>query len=264
MKCKLIILSTIVLIPLFALAEITIAQLKHARAEYESALQKYETTLSEQNLVISQLEEQKAVFSEQLEINNTKYAELKPKSLKAKKLAKQISKIEEQIAILSTQIDLAKNEISTCNRYVVDVKTSYENLQKQYDDEQLALHEYLEQIDQRIKSITAQETSDNTLDISEEKNNSIITSTNEVDEEDNDFLGKFASILFIGIIVIIMFRRRFRCPHCGHWFCMESQGDVHVWEHDTRGSITRRGFRKRRICRRCGGSSSIIEWNTTK
>lgn len=89
-------------------------------------------------------------------------------------------------------------------------------------------------------------------------------------KEDSDTEGEIGAgmivlywVLIIGFAmwsVIHSFRKKHHCPECGKWFTMEFDGDTHVWDHDSRGKITRRGFRKKYVCTNCGHETKFIAW----
>lgn len=76
----------------------------------------------------------------------------------------------------------------------------------------------------------------------------------------------FKLLLILGLFILgiilgwLDFKKKHHCPNCGKWFTMESEGDTRVWDHDSRGNITKRGARKRYRCSSCGHETRFIEW----
>ena len=235
-------------------ANITLEELEIARDNYQQALKSNQTIKSEHSDAISQLEAQKALLQEQLELNNSEYAELKPKSIKAKKSSKQITKIEEDISSISAQIERMQQEITESNQSLEGAKFHFDNLRQQYEAEQLENETILDE----TSSI---EQNDEIEEPETEIINDTTTSSNE-SEEDDDPVG---TILFaVGVVIffyIIGLITRERCPHCGKKGKLKSLGDTRKYQYDEKGNVTRTGVLKRYKCSHCGQYVEKIKWS---
>ena len=253
---RLLILLSVIFMAITSFAEITIEQLNQAQLDYQSAFDNYHSISSINKSKIESVEAELAISKSQLESQQTELLEMKPKSPKAKKMTKQIETTEGQITLLQSKIDNLQKEIDRSAQELASKEQIYNQIREQFQQQSQESASEQEQIND-----TSNEDSNSssepalTSDSKSEKGN-----ISNPEDEESWFIDNIFWIIVV-IAFLVWFRRRYHCPHCGHWFCMESQGDVHVWEHDSKGNIIRRGFRKRRVCKRCGESNSIIEWN---
>lgn len=255
---RLLILLSVISMAITSFAEITIEQLNQAQLDYQSAFDNYHSISSINKSKIESVEAELVISKSQLESQQAELIEMKPKSPKAKKMTKQIETTEEQIELLQSKINKLQEEIDRSAQELASKEQIYNQIREQFQQQSQESASEQEQIN--APSDEDSNSSSEPTITNDSKSDAPTVNTANSEEEESWIIANIFWIIVV-IVLLVWFRKRHRCPHCGHWFCMESQGDVHVWDHDPKGNIIRRGFRKRRVCKRCGESSSIIEWN---
>ena len=248
-------------------AQKEVSQLASQKRAIEAKLQKAEADLQEANAKIEETQD-------------------KPKSLPYKNAVKKAETSQQKIEDLRSSLQSVETEIETKNAELLNYQQILQSAQQSRDDDAAAKQQAKEDaklaIQREKDSIKlakqqAKEEKSAQYNYGEEekavtkptyqtKEDYQTSSSSDGAKQTSSTDGKlppwlfWVGIIFLGICAWFEFRKRHRCPHCGKWFTLESEGDTRVWDHDSRGKISKRGVRKKYRCSNCKQSVQFIQW----
>lgn len=243
--------------------------LKASKSDVERDLKKSQKELS---VLISK---QKKAKEKQNQLQN-EYAENlikieekedKPKSISYKNALKKkenlAKKLENNSIILSQldrEIDSLYNLIQTCSLKLQKSEKEEIKLNKEETQTEIIL----------LSNENIKNESDTTQVINEElqKSDKDSSEYQSLSDEEEDKVVVFYILGFLFILalpyMILDYRRSHRCPNCGKWFTLESEGENIVKQYSHDGKEYKKGARKKYRCTNCGHRVQYISWFSKK
>ena len=270
MKSKLIVLfcMNLLCVGLFAATNSNVLAAKRSVTESQRVIKELGSKKKhlEQKIEWAQKDLNKA--NEKMEKNSEKPESLPYKNAvkKSAELQGKIEGYQTTLSTLSYQMDSVYNVLQEQEQALL---VAQQQQNSEANTEEDVSKEQVEEIVEEIKVEKTEEKVPNIEPISsinkEELTDVMDDSSNsEEDSSKSDFKGTLSAIGLILLFVLGVYwelRKRYRCPHCGRWFCFEELGDYNKNKRDEySGKIVAKGVQKRLRCTACGQPHSYITW----